>query len=300
MSSPNWAEILPDLLNLVAYTLTEGILLGHSQSATRPLVCISEYSLYHLYAFRGDSDADYIEAILRVHLRKLNRLARVCRDWAYGLDWGVVYANIRLRLRALRKGKLARYIPHLAATACSSAFMHAAVCSALAHPQRKRGFVQIARDESWYGSPDSWDKVKQWVYKGTSTRMGVRVVWSTAPSLSRDLCAPLLFLDDVRALIEKYDIPKMHWTERRDMVQKHGLTHHHLLNQIWLPDCDGGITVGYWTDPDEVRRAFAAWRASESALTAIRDELKTFRTPARKRGRRPDTNPRPKKKARRE
>jgi hypothetical protein len=131
--------------------------------------------------------------------------------------------------------------------------------------------------------------------------MGVPVVWSTAPNLARDLGARLLFLDDVRALIEHYDLPKMPWTERRDMVEKHGLLHHHRINQIWLPDCvQGGIAVGYWTDPDDVRRAFAAWRASEAALTAIRDELKTFRAPVRKRGRRPDTNPRPKKKARRE
>jgi hypothetical protein len=190
--------------------------------------------------------------------------------------------NIRVRLQGLRKEALQI---HSAYTPLRGQIVYARCrVFGLGASAAKRAYAGISRDESWYGSPDSWDKAKQWLHKGSCARMGVPVVWSTAPSLSRDLCAPILFLDDVRALIEHYDLPNMPWTERRDMVEKHGLTHHHRLNQIWLPDHDdGGISVGYWTDPDEVRRAFAAWRASEAALTAIRDELKTFRASARKR-----------------
>jgi hypothetical protein len=53
MNNAPWADLLPDLLNLIAYTLTEGVLLGHSQSVARPLMRISDYSCFICMPFRG-------------------------------------------------------------------------------------------------------------------------------------------------------------------------------------------------------------------------------------------------------
>jgi hypothetical protein len=303
-----WSELAPDILNLMGYKLTDGSYLGFTRNYSRPQhsvwafervrtcdVVLSPVTILRL-TVRGEAD-------LRSNLRHLNTLARVCRSWFYGLDWHLVYEQIRCHLEGLRKGKLARYAPTIPRGARPSAWMHAAVCSLLAIEPRRREFIKLG-DSSWYGSPEGWQQFPSFAKKCDSDRIGVPVMFTGERNLPRT--QEIKFVYDLIQQMSKEEIEIMaiitpsEGHRQQELVWKYGLSCHPRLQWYWIPD-EGWEKISKKTHPNALRDALSAWRDSEDALDQIREELKAFKTTRkRKRLNKKEEGEREKKRLRKE
>lgn len=273
----DWAYLAPDIVNLIVYILTEGVFMAFADDPERHGRIVS--TRIKRQDTRFDHPSYRPPPTLTSQLYALNKLARVCRAWFESINWHLVYAQIpqdSIQVRDLRE------VPH---DRCSRALMHGVVCASLAlHPPRLRRFIDLDTRYVWSDSLE-WQSDFGYVWGDDARRLRRDIretdfLWCNSNGLTRDRNMEIYFMSDLRAAAfteeERRVLTSFDYDSRMAIVTRHGFKHRYGIKRVWISD------MGWqrpWSIPHTsiIRAALMAWRDSEDALNAVREQVRTLR-----------------------